>query len=111
MKRGSNVAAATWRVFSHGSGRTCAAGRGVRPVVGLAVMAFAAALTPAVPRGAARTPGYSYAGVASAGAVGGVAATLELSGAARIRDGQVAAWVGVGGPGLGRGGVDEWIQG
>jgi len=74
-------------------------------------MAFAAALTPAVPRGAARTSGYSYAGVASARAVGGVAATLELSGAARIRDGQVAAWVGVGGPGLGRGGVDEWIQG
>jgi hypothetical protein len=78
----------------------------------LAVPIVSAALVLAVvaPRSAARLTTYRYAGVASRTAVGGVAATLEVSDAPTVHDGHVAAWVGVGGPGLGANGIDAWIQ-
>jgi hypothetical protein len=59
--------------------------------------------------GAARGPGYTYAGVVSPSAVGGVAATVSVD-FVDVHGGHVAAWVGVGGPGLGPHGIDEWIQ-
>jgi hypothetical protein len=63
-----------------------------------------------VSAGAGTRGGYSYAGLSSPAAVGGVAATVSYLEAPRLVAGHVAAWVGVGGPGMGRGGVDEWIQ-
>ena len=53
---------------------------------------------------------YSYGGAVSRLPVAGVTATVALFGAPRVRSGHVAGWVGVGGPGLGPGGDDEWIQ-
>jgi hypothetical protein len=54
--------------------------------------------------------GYSYTGVQDARAASGIRATLVQVAAPRVADGHVAAWVGVGGPGQGAGGRDEWIQ-
>jgi hypothetical protein len=54
---------------------------------------------------------YVYAGVAGSARVAGVGAALVASPQAfSVRSGHVAAWVGVGGPGEGPGGSDEWIQ-
>ena len=53
---------------------------------------------------------YSYAGLTSLQPAFGVAATLEAVLPAWVSDGHVAAWVGVGGPGYGPKGADEWIQ-
>lgn len=78
--------------------------RAASTVVAAVVLALLA------PGGSARLTAYRYAGVASERSVGGVAAILEVSAVPSVRDGHVAAWVGVGGPGLGPGGVDEWIQ-
>ena len=54
--------------------------------------------------------GYSYAGVQSPGSAYGVSAAIEMLGTPTVRSGHVAAWVGVGGAGLGPGGADEWLQ-
>jgi hypothetical protein len=40
----------------------------------------------------------------------GVSATITPVGAFNVVSGHVAGWVGVGGPGLGPNGADEWIQ-
>lgn len=53
---------------------------------------------------------YSYAGVAAWRAATGVAATLETQTQPQVQHGHVAAWVGVGGVGLGPGGANEWLQ-
>lgn len=53
---------------------------------------------------------YSYAGIAGRQAAGGIVTTLELKALPEVRSGHVAAWVGVGGPGLGPGGTDAWLQ-
>ena len=55
-------------------------------------------------------PGYSYAGFQSRGAAHGVRATLSAIARPYVASGHVAAWVGVGGPGGGPNGTDEWIQ-
>jgi hypothetical protein len=54
--------------------------------------------------------GYSYAGVQDARAATGIRATLVQVAIPRVARGHVAAWIGVGGPGQGAGGRDEWIQ-
>jgi len=54
--------------------------------------------------------GYSYAGVQSPASAYGVSGTLKLLGAPDVRSGHVAAWLGVGGAGLGPGGSDVWLQ-
>lgn len=54
--------------------------------------------------------GYSYAGVQDARAASGIRATLVQVATPHVAGGHVAAWVGVGGPGQGAGGRDEWIQ-
>jgi hypothetical protein len=54
--------------------------------------------------------GYSYAGVQSPARGYGVSATLTMSSPAAVGTGHVAAWIGVGGAGLGPGGSDEWVQ-
>jgi len=53
---------------------------------------------------------YSYAGIAGWRATSGVAATLVAQVQPQVEHGHVAAWVGVGGVGLGPGGSDEWLQ-
>jgi hypothetical protein len=54
--------------------------------------------------------GYSYNGVRSPTRAYGVSAHLTLSSRSVVDLGHVAAWVGVGGAGLGPGGSDEWVQ-
>jgi len=55
--------------------------------------------------------GYTYAGLASASKSHGVGAKLTAIGAPNVfSNGHVAGWVGVGGPGEGPNGKDEWIQ-
>jgi len=54
--------------------------------------------------------GYSYAGLASPNNAYGISATISPLDAFDILNGHVAGWVGVGGPGQGPGGSDEWLQ-
>src|SRR5215831_4499141 len=54
--------------------------------------------------------GYSYVGVQDARSASGIRATLVQVDNPGVTRGHVAAWVGVGGPGQGAGGRDEWIQ-
>jgi hypothetical protein len=54
--------------------------------------------------------GYSYAGLAAPGHAFGVAATVTPLGSSRVLVGHVAGWVGVGGPGEGPAGSDEWLE-
>jgi hypothetical protein len=85
----------------------------------IALAALVAALL--APAGGARTVrralpavcgdgGYAYAGYESTTAAFGVAARLQLLDAPRVSNGHVAGWVGVGGPGMGPHGEDEWLQ-
>jgi hypothetical protein len=56
--------------------------------------------------------GYSYAGLYSPSRASGIAATISLldTPVAFGQTSHVAGWVGVGGPGLGPNGADEWLQ-
>ena len=56
--------------------------------------------------------GYSYAGLYSPTRAPGIAATISLLDTPSAFGGtsHVAGWVGVGGPGLGPNGSDEWLQ-
>jgi hypothetical protein len=76
------------------------------------LLAGAVALAAAVlaPPAMSCSHGYSYAGYYSAGTASGVAATLSMLQEPSVPAGHVAAWVGVGGPGLGPNGTDEWLQ-
>ena len=72
---------------------------------------LAAAALWAVPAAfACSSSGYTYAGLASSGKTHGVGARLTAIGGTHVANGHVAGWVGVGGPGEGPGGKDEWIQ-
>src|SRR5438270_12065851 len=75
----------------------------------LPVSAGAAAPTT---RHAAKTcwSGYSYNGVQSPTRGYGVSANLTMNARSAVGAGHVAAWVGVGGAGMGQGGSDEWVQ-
>jgi hypothetical protein len=54
--------------------------------------------------------GYSYAGVAAPSKAFGISASVTPVGGFNILSGHVAGWVGVGGPGKGPHGSDEWLQ-
>lgn len=70
-----------------------------------------ALLAPMQPHAAAcGASAYSYAGLLAASPRYGVGATISVLRAPTIRAGHVAAWVGVGGAGLGPKGTDEWLQ-
>ena len=56
------------------------------------------------------TSAYSYAGFQNTSRAHGVAAAITVLAAPRVQEGHVAAWVGVGGVGLGPSGANEWIQ-
>jgi hypothetical protein len=53
---------------------------------------------------------YSYAGFQNDGRAHGVASVITVLAAPAVQEGHVAAWVGLGGVGLGPGGTSEWIQ-
>ena len=54
--------------------------------------------------------GYSYAGLGAPTIGSGISAVITPFGPFSIPNGHVAGWVGVGGPGLGPNGTDEWLQ-
>jgi hypothetical protein len=54
--------------------------------------------------------GYSYAGLSAPTVGSGISAVITPLGSFSIPNGHVAGWVGVGGPGEGPHGTDEWIQ-
>jgi hypothetical protein len=56
------------------------------------------------------TKQYSYAGFAAARRSFGISAQIAPLSSPDVLDGHVAAWVGVGGPGEGPGGTNEWLQ-
>jgi len=54
--------------------------------------------------------GYSYAGLSAPTVGSGISAVITPLGPFSIPNGHVAGWVGVGGPGQGPNGTDEWLQ-
>ena len=54
--------------------------------------------------------GYSYAGLGAPVTGSGISAIITPLGPFSIANGHVAGWVGVGGPGMGPHGTDEWLQ-
>jgi hypothetical protein len=54
--------------------------------------------------------GYSYAGMGAPSRAYGISALITPLSAFDVLTGHVAGWVGVGGPGEGPHGTDEWIQ-
>src|SRR5438132_6790822 len=75
----------------------------------LATSAFYVA-SPAVASAACGASGYAYAGVGSTSRAYGISTRLQATTAPQVLSGHVAGWVGVGGPGAGPNGTDEWIQ-
>jgi len=77
---------------------------------------FLAATVAALLLGASRalacgtSAGYSYAGVAAPAKAFGISASVTPMGGFDVMAGHVAGWVGVGGPGKGPRGSDEWLQ-
>jgi hypothetical protein len=76
------------------------------------IVLLAGVLTLAVsaPVAQACVRGYSYAGLYSPSVAPGIGATISLQAEPSVQTGHVAAWVGVGGPGLGPRGEDAWLQ-
>jgi hypothetical protein len=64
---------------------------------------------PAAPAGCG-TGAYSYAGLVGPTVASGVSARVSTARAPSVVDGQVTAWVGVGGQGLGPRSTNEWLQ-
>jgi hypothetical protein len=63
-----------------------------------------------VPSALACPGGYSYAGLYPDAPASGIGASLSMLDTPKVDGGHVAAWVGVGGPGYGPHGTDEWLQ-
>ncbi len=80
------------------------------PLPALAAAAVAA-LAPSASAARASCPdAYQYAGVVAPAPAAGIAATITALRPPDVLWGHVAAWVGVGGPGAGPNGADEWLQ-
>src|SRR2546422_3707081 len=54
--------------------------------------------------------GYAYAGLGATNRAYGVATQLQTVATPQVLSGHVAGWVGVGGPGSGPNGTNEWLQ-
>lgn len=84
------------------------------PHARIALLAGVLALAAAVlaPGALACPKGYSYAGLYSNSKASGIAATISMLDEPSVfgDSSHVAGWVGVGGPGLGPNGEDEWLQ-
>ena len=66
--------------------------------------------SPSLANAACGSSGYAYAGVGSASRAYGISTRLQAATAPQVVNGHVAGWVGVGGPGAGPNGTDEWLQ-
>ncbi len=76
-----------------------------------ALLVAVAALLLAAPAAlACGSGGYSYAGLSASSHAFGIEAVVTPVGGFDVLSGHVAGWVGVGGPGLGPRGTDEWLQ-
>ena len=73
-------------------------------------MVLAAVLAGAAGAFACGNGGYSYAGLSAPVRAYGIGATVTPLASFSVASGHVAGWVGVGGPGQGPGGADEWLQ-
>ncbi len=82
----------------------------IAALLALAAVALAAATSAQARRPDECADGYSYAGAVSPARGYGVSASLKSIARPTVAAGHVAAWVGVGGAGLGPGGSDEWLQ-
>ena len=82
---------------------------GATAVVALVGASTTASAGPAC-GGAVGDNGYAYAGHQATYRGHGVRATLTVVRQPSVASGHVAGWVGVGGPGQGANGEDEWIQ-
>ena len=69
-----------------------------------------AALVGAARASACGTNGYTYAGVGAAQPAFGISATVASVEGFAVLHGHLAGWVGVGGPGEGPRGTNEWLQ-
>jgi hypothetical protein len=78
--------------------------------VALASLVVAAALFGAPLALACGAGGYSYAGMSASSHAFGIGATVTPLAGFNVVSGHVAGWVGVGGPGQGPNGADEWLQ-
>jgi hypothetical protein len=76
----------------------------------IAAIATAALVGAARANACGNSGGYSYAGIGAQQREYGVSALISPLNAFDILNGHVAGWVGVGGPGEGPKGADEWIQ-
>jgi len=79
------------------------------------LLAASAAVALAALGGAARalacgSNGYSYAGVEASERAFGISARVASVEAFPLLGGHIAGWVGVGGPGEGPGGTNEWLE-
>lgn len=74
------------------------------------MLSAALALACSAPAAFACAKGYTYAGVYAKQPTPGVAASISMLAMPTVDGGHVAAWVGIGGAGLGPGGTDEWLQ-
>jgi hypothetical protein len=84
----------------------------LRPLALAAALATASLFqsTPAPANAACGSSGYAYAGLGASSRAYGVAAHLQTVATPEVMSGHVAGWVGVGGPGSGPNGTNEWIQ-
>ena len=74
------------------------------------VVSAALALACSAPAALACAKGYTYAGVYAKQPAPGIASSISMLSMPSVAGGHVAAWVGIGGAGLGPGGTDEWLQ-
>jgi hypothetical protein len=81
-----------------------------RPLAVLATFVVAFAVAPAALAASCARNDYTYAGFDSAWRAHGVGARITAVARPQVVSGHVAGWVGLGGPGLGPDGGDEWIQ-
>jgi hypothetical protein len=76
----------------------------------LALVAVGALSVGALSALACGAGGYSYAGLGATTPAFGIGATVTPLGGFDVVNGHVAGWVGVGGPGQGPSGTNEWLQ-
>ena len=81
-----------------------------RPLAVTLALLAALAAAPSALAAACPRADYSYAGFDSPRRAYGVGARITAAAAPQVVSGHVAGWVGLGGPGLGPNGRDEWIQ-
>jgi hypothetical protein len=103
------AAAHSWRRWPPSNRRAASLVVVAVATAALLTTAIAAGTVPDLPRGC--KTGYDYAGLTQPSVASGIRTLLTNMGSPGVGEGgHVAGWVGVGGPGLGPNGTDEWVQ-